>query len=79
MCAMIEKEEALKPSMFDPTKMLITKDELSLWSNGMCINDRGYDSNTGELACGNALSTPCKLNRVCSFRFSEKDSNEMTL
>ena len=75
----MEQEEALKPSMFDPTKTLITKDELSLWSNELWVNDRGNDDNTVELAHGNALIMRCKLNKVCSFRFSEKDNNEMTL
>ena len=65
--------------MFDPTKILIMKDKFLLWSNELWINDRGYDANTGELADGNALSMLHKLNKVCSFRFSEKDSNEMTL
>lgn len=72
--AIMEQEEVLKPSIFDPTKMLIIKDELSLWGNEIWINDRGYDANTGELAYGNALSIPYKLNKVCSFRFSEKDN-----
>ena len=77
--AMMEQEEELKPSIFDPTKILITKHELSLQSNELWINYRGYAANTGELACGNALSMPHKLNKVCSFRFSKNDDNEMTL
>ena len=77
--ATMEQEEVLKLSTFDPTKMLITKDELLPWSNELCINDRGHDASTGELAHGNSLRMRYKLNKVCLFRFSEKDENEITL
>lgn len=65
--AIMEEEEVLKPSVYDPNKMLLIRDELSLWEDALWINDRGYDASTGELAYGNALSVPYKLSRVCSF------------
>ena len=54
--ATIEQEEALNPSMLDPTNVLIAKDELSSWRNELWINDRGHDASAGELAHGNSLS-----------------------
>ena len=37
----MEQKEALKPSTFDSTEMIIAKDELALWRNELWINNRG--------------------------------------
>ena len=77
--AVMVSGEATIPSLMNPGSMIRVVDELSLWEDDFWINDRGFDSDTGDFVYGNQRGVPYKMRRVSSLihpSASEEDEND---
>jgi hypothetical protein len=58
------KGECKVPSQSDPNKILIAKDNLTLWKDALWVNDRVYDSVSGKQLYGNFCEEPYKFDKA---------------
>jgi len=77
--AIMVNNGAVIPSMVNPGTFIKVKDEISMWEKYLWINDRGYDSQTGNLVYGNSVGVPYKLKRVASILSRAEDRERVVV